>query len=472
MSNVPSPMPASMYPNRPAVSLQVVVIGAGIAGISTAYALGKAGHHVTVVDKNDGNSKTARAIRCGPNMTKILLQWGLESTLKSISQRCSRIDWYSGTTPDSLGSMILAEDFLQDLGAEFYCMEQAQLMSALRELAQEERVTFHLNSQVLNADSITGSVLLHTGEKLYGDIIIGADGYDSILRSIVTDEVQEQEAKEGHVILSFTISTNILEADEELRGLMDPSAWSIWIGESHIIHANVLNQGRDYAVTILWGCGSLHRAIPEGDWSTIKAAVNGIGADLDKVEPRVKKLLGHATTISSRVVFSRSSVDNLICENSRIVLVGEAAHPVLPGVHHSQALSIEDAETLGSLFSRIGRKDQVSQLLTAYNEIRQPWDKFAVEHSYRNQANLEAKQGPIQEARDAKIRAMLVQMVGDHMDEELFKEVWGNELSLFSNDAGEKVEDWWCQYGSLIMRSPHRDSILSSVAVSVSQDTE
>lgn len=141
-------------------------------------------------------------------------------------------------------------------------------------------------------------------------------------------------------------------------------------------------------------------------------------------------------------------------------------------MHHSQALSIEDAETLGNLFSRIQRKDQVSQLLTAYNEVRQPWCKFAVEHSYKNQAVLQVKQGPFQEARDAKIRAMLVQMLGDHMDEALFREVWGNELALFAYDAGEKVEDWWSQYGSLIVHSLHKDSILSSVAVSVSQDSE
>ena len=36
-----------------------------------------------------------------------------------------------------------------------------------------------------------------------------------------------------------------------------------------------------------------------------------------------------ATSIGSRVFRSRPALDGLVCENSRIVLVGEAAHPIL-----------------------------------------------------------------------------------------------------------------------------------------------
>ena len=45
-----------------------------------------------------------------------------------------------------------------------------------------------------------------------------------------------------------------------------------------------------------------------------------------------------ATTISSRVFRTRPALDNLVCYNSRIVLVGEAAHPVLVRRSHTRSL--------------------------------------------------------------------------------------------------------------------------------------
>ncbi|PPR01205.1 hypothetical protein CVT26_016086 [Gymnopilus dilepis] len=465
-----SPTRATMYPDRPGVRLDIVVVGGGIAGISAAYALAKAGHNVTVVDKGNGVPKGPRAVRGGPNLTKTLMQWGLAPTLRSIAQVCSRIDWRSGIMTESLGSMVLTQDFFQDFHADFLLMEQAELWSALKSLADMVAVDCRFNTRVTCANSETGSVSLHTGEEIYGDLIIAADGYNSALRPVVTDEEEIPTHDEEYLILSLTVPTSQLKEDEELRSLLeDSSVWSFWIGGRYIIQGNALHEGRDYTMTLQFRCKGPLGNIPQGDWKSIGSLLVEKGFELNQIESRVIKILSSAKTISPSVIPQRSSIETLICENSRIVLAGEAGHPALPGVHHSQALSIEDAETLGNLFSRIQRKEQVSQLLTAYNEIRQPWCKFAVDHLYTNQVILEAEPGPIQEARDAKVRAMLVQIAGDHMDEALFREIWGNELALFAYDAKEKVDDWWCQYGSFIVRSPHRDSILSSIAVSISQ---
>ena len=70
------------------------------------------------------------------------------------------------------------------------------------------------------------------------------------------------------------------------------------------------------------------------------------GLDLNKFEPRyfqwspreatlknssirTQKLLKMATSVSSRVFRARPALDSLVCDHSRIVLVGEAAHPIL-----------------------------------------------------------------------------------------------------------------------------------------------
>lgn len=75
--------------------------------------------------------------------------------------------------------------------------------------------------------------------------------------------------------------------------------------------------------------------------------------------------------------------------------------------------------------------------------------------------------------RDAMMRAALAYEDWEHMDEDTFKMVWGNELSLMGHDAGEEVDDWWTQWRSFFEgkeRGRHRDSIQIPVAQPASYD--
>ena len=89
------------------------------------------------------------------------------------------------------------------------------------DLAKREGVTFKFNSQVVGADNVSGCVKLRTGERLYADVIIGADGYDSILRPIVT-EFDDFKDEDMHLFLTFVVPVDLLRADKDLRVLVDP----------------------------------------------------------------------------------------------------------------------------------------------------------------------------------------------------------------------------------------------------------
>jgi salicylate hydroxylase len=88
-------------------------------------------------------------------------------------------------------------------------------------LAKREGVTFKFNSQVIDADLVSGCVKLRTGEQLYADVIIGADGYDSILRPLV-DEYDEYINQDVHLFLTFVTPIERLMADEDLSELVNP----------------------------------------------------------------------------------------------------------------------------------------------------------------------------------------------------------------------------------------------------------
>lgn len=91
----------------------------------------------------------------------------------------------------------------------------------LFDLAKREGVTFQFNATVVDADSASGYVELRTGERLYADIIIGADGYDSILRPLVTESVDFQD-EDMHLALNFVVPVDLIRVDKDLRALINP----------------------------------------------------------------------------------------------------------------------------------------------------------------------------------------------------------------------------------------------------------
>ena len=71
---------------------------------------------------------------------------------------------------------------------------------------------------MIGADSETVSVSLEGGETLSADVVVGADGYDSLVRGVVTGKKDEGKG-EKHLIATCTIPASLLEADDELRHL-------------------------------------------------------------------------------------------------------------------------------------------------------------------------------------------------------------------------------------------------------------
>ena len=60
------------------VSLHVIVIGGGVCGLSSAIALRRAGHQVTVYEKYAASADSGAGIGIPSNAVRILKRWGLD----------------------------------------------------------------------------------------------------------------------------------------------------------------------------------------------------------------------------------------------------------------------------------------------------------------------------------------------------------------------------------------------------------
>lgn len=58
--------------------LNVIIVGAGIAGLSAAISLRRAGHCVHLYEKSSMNDEIGAAIHVPPNASRFLTAWGLD----------------------------------------------------------------------------------------------------------------------------------------------------------------------------------------------------------------------------------------------------------------------------------------------------------------------------------------------------------------------------------------------------------
>src|SRR5271168_2166127 len=96
----------------------------------------------------------------------------------------------------------------------------------LFDLAKREGVAFKFNSRVVDVNSTSGCVELHSGELLYADIIVGADGYNSIIRPLVT-ELDDFQNLDMHLFLNLVVPVDLLRVDTDLGVLTNPRGVSV-----------------------------------------------------------------------------------------------------------------------------------------------------------------------------------------------------------------------------------------------------
>jgi FAD-dependent urate hydroxylase len=162
-------------------SLRILVVGAGVGGISIARGLLRDGHDVTVFERRSDVQAGGGAVTIWSNGSTVLGQLGVDmngagqslSTLQVVTARGRPV-----TTVD-LSAMV------DRLGAPVRMVPRRVLLERLLEGFPSERI--RCDARVTGfADTKDGvSLEFEDGRSAEGDLLIGADGLHSIVRGIV-----------------------------------------------------------------------------------------------------------------------------------------------------------------------------------------------------------------------------------------------------------------------------------------------
>ena len=160
--------------------LQILVVGAGVAGISIARGLLRDGHDVTVFEQRPDTRPGGGAVTIWPNGSTVLEQLGVD--MDGAGQLLSTVR-ISTSTGRPLVSVDLTT-IVDRLGGAVRMVPRRVLLERLMERFPADRI--RCNSRVVRAVSAQDGVRIEFGDGSYaeGDLLIGADGLHSKVRDI------------------------------------------------------------------------------------------------------------------------------------------------------------------------------------------------------------------------------------------------------------------------------------------------
>lgn len=98
-------------------------------------------------------------------------------------------------------------------------------------------IVFETSMRSVETSSEVAKVSLDNGQTLMADFLVAADGYDSVLRSLVGTKADDEETPpQQHLYLTFLLPLEILNQYDELRHLVIPSNVSKSLYSSSELH--------------------------------------------------------------------------------------------------------------------------------------------------------------------------------------------------------------------------------------------
>ncbi len=367
--------------------MRIIVIGAGIGGLSAALTLRRAGLEVEVFEQAAELREVGAGIQISPNASRILNRLGLEEPMRRLGVRPYSIvirRWDDGR---ELARQPLADACERNFGAPYYNFHRADLLDLLS--AAVPPGVLHLDHRCValtqHADRV--EVQFHNGATADADVVVGADGIHSTVRKAVMGPESPQFS--GHVAYR-----GLVPADRVAHLGVELAATVWWGPEHHFVHYYV-GAGARYLNWV---------ALTPGEWRVESWTAKGEVADALKEfegwHPQIGELIGAVETTNRWALYDRNPLPRWTV--GRVTLMGDAAHPMLPYMAQGAVQSIEDAAVLAKCLELADAHD-VGAALSRYEQTRKPRASQCQEGSRRNAVMFHLADGEEQRKRDANL---------------------------------------------------------------------
>ncbi|MBK0393711.1 FAD-dependent monooxygenase [Ramlibacter algicola] len=332
--------------------MRVVIAGYGIGGAALALALQRFGIDYVVLEQAPRLEEVGAGVQLSPNGVAVLKHLGVHDALAAVAFQPKDLlyrDWQSG---EVLMRNPLMPQIDQHFGSPYYHAHRADLLGVLKGALEGDRV--RLGCRITSVEQSGGEVRarLADGTVESGDVLVGADGIHSLVRS----QLFEADAPQSSGCIAWR---GLVDANDAKHLGITPSA-HIWMGPGHSAVIYYVSGGRK----INWICIGSSPAERKESWSAT-ATVAEVLQEYRGWNSEVLDLVKLTAKPFVTALYDRAPLKSWV--RGRVALLGDSAHAMLP--YHAQGAvqSMEDAWVLGRLLDLERNADTA---LARYQDLR------------------------------------------------------------------------------------------------------
>ena len=367
----------------------VAIVGAGIGGLTLALSLHARGVPVTVYERASELREVGAAVALSANGLRPLDELGLLGRLEAVATQPTELIHRGWRTHERITAFPVGIDgsYRSRFGAPYLGIHRAEFQRVLSGACPPGMI--RMGSEVVSATP-DGTLTLASGETVTASVVVGADGVHSRLRSLVDPSAQP--------VYTGTSGFRGLVPVRSLPTLPDPGAIQFWMGpDAHLLHYAIGPRGED--VNFL--------AVLEGPdaWTAgagpAEAAPGTLARAFEGWAPAVREMVEAVPQSAHWPLYTLPPLSRWSA--GRVVLLGDAAHTMLP--HHGQGAnqSIEDAVVLADL---LAAGDDHASAVALYERLRRSRTRQVQRSSLVTSDLLHLPDGPEAVTRDERLSGL------------------------------------------------------------------
>ncbi|MFJ1519848.1 FAD-dependent urate hydroxylase HpxO [Acinetobacter sp. ABJ_C1_1] len=332
--------------------MNVVIIGAGMGGLTTGIALKKFGHQVRIFEQTEKILPVGAAISLWSNGVKCLNYLGLTDKIAKLGGQMDDLAYVDGLTGDVMTQFSLLP-LIEEVGQRPYPVARADLQNMLMDEFCRDQI--YLGKKMVSLEDKADYIEVHfaDGSSTQADLLIGADGTHSLTRTYVLGQ-QVQRRYAGYVNWN-----GLVEISEELAPAQQ---WTTYVGEGKRASLMPVADGKFYFF--------LDVPLPAGldnnrdDYKKLLKQYF-----VDWCQP-VQQLIERLDPQKTNRVEIHDIEPFTQFYKGRVVILGDAAHSTTPDIGQGGCQAMEDAIYLARSLqiNTLGLEDALRRYQNKRNE--------------------------------------------------------------------------------------------------------
>lgn len=324
--------------------LRILIVGAGVAGLTLGRALQRRGCFPHIIERNAGWSDAGTGMYLPGNALRALRALELDA---EVAKRGARIE--TQRFCDHRGRLLSEVNLgsVWNEAGQCIAIHRADLHVALREA--RDVPTVRMGVTLVSLDQAADSVMVHlsdgTLEKY--DLVVGADGIGSLVRHLVFDDSGLRSLKQWGWRFVIPCPPQV-------------TTWSVFMSQQSACLTVPVGGGRAYCYV------DLMDSEPPKSAAIATDRLQEVLADFAGPVIAIREALEGSVAIHAAVI------EEVVLDNwsvGRALLIGDAAHATSPNMAQGAAMAIEDALVLAQSLTEQSR---IERALSAYEVRRRP----------------------------------------------------------------------------------------------------